>query len=85
MSALLGYFLVPKEWGGWPGWRWALLVGIVPAVYALVVRHGLPESVRFLESRGRLAEAERSVRLFEKGSSRDSTVPFDEAVALTPT
>ncbi|MDN8624418.1 MFS transporter [Corynebacterium kroppenstedtii] len=85
MSALLGYFLVPKEWGGWPGWRWALLVGIVPAVYALVVRHGLPESVRFLESWGRLAEAERSVRLFEKGSSRDSTVPFDEAVALTPT
>jgi len=85
MSALLGYFLVPKEWCGWPGWRWALLVGIVPAVYALVVRHGLPESVRFLESRGRLAEAERSVRLFEKGSSRNSTVPFDEAVALTPT
>ena len=29
MPALLGYFLVPKEWGGWPGWRWALLVGIV--------------------------------------------------------
>ncbi|MGL5248013.1 MAG: MFS transporter, partial [Brooklawnia sp.] len=52
MAALLGYFLVPRQIGGWPGWRWALLVGIVPAFYALVVRHGLPESVRFLESKG---------------------------------
>ena len=54
LAALLGYFLVPRSIGGWPGWRWALLVGIVPTAYALVVRHGLPESVRFLESVGRL-------------------------------
>ena len=84
VAALLGYFLVPKEPGGWPGWRWALLVGIVPAFYALVVRQGLPESVRFLESKGRLAEAERSVRLFEKHSNVVPDAEFEVAVTQTP-
>lgn len=84
MAALLGYFLVPRDIGGWPGWRWALLVGIVPALYALVVRHGLPESVRFLESKGRLAEAERSVREFETASGVEPPADFDRAVAETP-
>ncbi|MGI5952592.1 MAG: MFS transporter, partial [Brooklawnia sp.] len=85
MAALLGYFLVPKQIGGWPGWRWALLVGVVPAAYALVVRHGLPESVRFLESKGRSAEAEASVREFEKHSNAEPPADFDTAVANTPT
>ena len=62
MAALIGYFVVPT---GDDGWRWALAVGLVPAAYALVVRFGLPESVRFLESRGRHDEAERIVRDYE--------------------
>ena len=62
MAALLGYLLVPSSPDGW---RWALAVGIVPTLYALVVRFGLPESVRFLESEGRFDEAEASVRRFE--------------------
>jgi putative MFS transporter len=37
----------------------------VPALYAVVVRWGLPESVRFLELRGRFDEAEAAVRRFE--------------------
>ena len=84
IAALLGYFLVPRQIGGWPGWRWALLVGIVPAFYALVVRHGLPESVRFLESKGRLAEAERSVRQFESQSNVAPPAGFEVAVTETP-
>ncbi|MFN3338463.1 MAG: MFS transporter [Dietzia sp.] len=62
MAALIGYFVVPT---GDDGWRWALAVGLVPAAYALVIRFGLPESVRFLESRGRVDEAEQIVREFE--------------------
>ncbi|GAA2178704.1 MFS transporter [Brooklawnia cerclae] len=84
MAALLGYFLVPHSPAGWPGWRWALLVGVVPTLYALVVRHGLPESVRFLESKKRLAEAERSVREFERRSGVEPQVDFDIAVEQTP-
>ncbi|MFI7481748.1 MFS transporter [Kocuria sp. M1R5S2] len=63
LAALVGYFVVPSS----PeGWRWALVVGVVPAVYAVVVRRALPESVRFLESRGRTQEAESAVRAFER-------------------
>lgn len=62
MAALLGYFLIPASPNGW---RYALLVGLVPAAYALVIRFGLPESVRFLEGKGRVDEAEAAVRVFE--------------------
>ena len=62
LSALIGYVVVPRNDAGW---RWALALGAVPALYAVVVRRGLPESVRFLELRGRVAEAEVVVRRFE--------------------
>lgn len=62
MAAVIGYFVVPL---GDNGWRWALAIGLVPAAYALVIRFGLPESVRYLESKGRHAEAEDVVREFE--------------------
>ena len=65
MAALIGYLVVPTSDDGW---RWALAIGLVPAAYALVVRWGLPESVRFLESKGRFAEAEASVRTFEESA-----------------
>jgi putative MFS transporter len=62
LAALIGYFVIPLSEDGW---RWALALGAVPALYAAAVRFGLPESVRFLERRGRGAEAEASVRRFE--------------------
>ena len=63
LAALLAYLVIPASPDGW---RWALAVGIVPTLYAAVVRWRLPESVRFLESRGRVAEAEAAVRSFEQ-------------------
>jgi MFS transporter, putative metabolite:H+ symporter len=65
LAALVGYFVIPLSDDGW---RWALALGAVPAVYAVVVRFGLPESVRFLESRGRHDEAEATVRRFEQSA-----------------
>ncbi len=62
LAALIGYLVVPRSDAGW---RWALALGTVPAVYAAVVRRTLPESVRFLELRGRTEEAEAAVRRFE--------------------
>ncbi|MEX1080319.1 MAG: MFS transporter [Homoserinimonas sp.] len=61
-AAVIGYLVVPLSADGW---RWALLIGAVPAVYSVLVRFGLPESVRFLESRGRFTEAEATVQRFE--------------------
>ena len=84
LAALIGYFVVPHTFGAWPGWRWALLIGVVPTLYALVVRHGLPESVRFLESIGKTRAAEEAVRRFELGSGVTPTTSLDVAVEHTP-
>ena len=69
-SALIGYFVIPASEDGW---RWAFALGAIPAAYALVVRWGLPESARWLASRGRLAEAERVVSAFETAAELRGT------------
>lgn len=65
LAAVIGTVVVAA---GPAGWRWALALGMVPAAYAIVVRFGMPESVRYLESAGRHAEAERAVRSFEEAA-----------------
>ena len=65
LAALIGYFVVSASDDGW---RWALAVGAVPALYSAFIRFGLPESVRFLELRGREADAEIAVRRFESAA-----------------
>ena len=63
VAAMIGYVVIPNT-GDW-GWRWALAIGALPLLYAIVARAHVPESVRFLESQGREEEAERAVRWFE--------------------
>ncbi|WP_165003262.1 MFS transporter [Corynebacterium qintianiae] len=65
-AAVIGTFVVAHSE---TGWRWGLALGAVPALYAVVVRLGLPESVRFLESKGRHEEAEAVVQSFEVETS----------------
>src|SRR5687767_10421823 len=65
LAALIGYLVVPVSDSGW---RWAFALGAAPALYAVVVRWGLPESVRFLELLGRVEEAETAVRRFEQAA-----------------
>ena len=66
VAAAIGYFVIPST-GDW-GWRWALLIGALPLVYAIIMRVHIPESVRFLEAQGRDREAEDAVRYFERAS-----------------
>ncbi|MFD2341499.1 MFS transporter [Clavibacter tessellarius] len=80
-AALIGYLVIPASDDGW---RWALALGAVPAVWAVVVRLRLPESVRFLESRGRHAEAERVVRAMEAAAGRAPATGADHAAILAP-
>lgn len=68
-SALIGYLVVPLSDNGW---RFAFLIGAIPAVYAFVVRWGLPESPRWLASRGRLTEADRIVTEFEAAAAHSA-------------
>ncbi len=64
-SALIGYFVIPASADGW---RWAFVIGAVPAVYALIVRWRLPESPRWLDAQGRHAEAEAIVADMERSA-----------------
>jgi MFS transporter, putative metabolite:H+ symporter len=50
------------------GWRWAFVVGAVPALYAAYLRRALPESPRYLAERGAAAEADAVVRRVERAS-----------------
>ncbi|WP_239097717.1 MFS transporter [Kytococcus sedentarius] len=81
LAAAIGYFVVPDF-----GWRWALALGVVPALYAAVIRWGLPESPLWLASRGRTAEAERVVRRFEDAAPThtDPADPDDPAAPDAP-
>lgn len=54
VAYLVGYLINTH----WPSlWHITLAASLVPAVICLVVRHGLPESPRWLISKGRRAEA----------------------------
>ncbi|MDN3495923.1 MFS transporter [Planococcus sp. APC 4015] len=77
-AALIGFFVIP---GSDDGWRWAFAIGAVPAAYALIVRWGLPESARWLERRGRTADADAVVRSFEQSAGLPSP---DTALTATP-
>lgn len=56
LAALLGILVVPQY-----GWRALFALGVMPAVLLLFFRRNVPESVRFLLAKGRIAEAERTV------------------------
>jgi len=80
-AAVLGFFVVGASDAGW---RWAFALGAVPAVYAVVVRRGLPESVRFLERRGRTDEAEAAVRRFERSAGVDTPSSAEARTGVDP-
>ena len=60
-AGLIGVFVLPA-WG----WRGAFLVGAVPALYIAYIRRALPESPRYLASRGMMNEADAVVRQVER-------------------
>lgn len=76
-SAVIGTFVIGASDDGW---RWGLAIGMAPAIFSIVIRFGVPESVRYLESRGRLPEAERTVRSFEEAAGVPAPVDVPEVV-----
>jgi MFS transporter, putative metabolite:H+ symporter len=64
--ALVGVYVVP-HWG----WQWMFVIGAIPALIAIPMRAVLPESPRWLASRGRYDEADRALARLEAIAERD--------------
>ena len=60
-TAVLAFLIIP-----WLGWRSMFYVGAAPAILVLFLRRLLPESPRWLISKGRLEDADRVVSAIEQ-------------------
>ncbi|MEZ2127857.1 MULTISPECIES: MFS transporter [unclassified Sinorhizobium] len=78
-AGIVGYFIVPVY-----GWRAMFAVGLVPAVIMIPLRFLMPESPRWLASRGRFVEADAIVSAFEQSATnRGVNLPDPQPVANT--
>jgi putative MFS transporter len=68
-AGMVGFFLVPVY-----GWKAMFVVGLVPSVLTLPLRWLMPESPRWLASKGRIAEAETVVRQLENNATRHGAI-----------
>ena len=68
-AGMAGYFLVPVY-----GWKAMFIVGLVPSVLTIPLRWFMPESPRWLASKGRVAEAEAVVKLLEDSATRRGVI-----------
>jgi putative MFS transporter len=64
-AGLAGYFLVPVY-----GWRALFVVGLIPALLMIPLRMLMPESPRWLASRGKLDKADEVVTMLEQDAIR---------------
>ena len=79
MSAALAWVMITllgdALGGPTESWRWMLGILVLPSLMVLVYRRYLPESPRYLLSRGRVEEANRVLTLLDAGRLRDDGRP----------
>jgi putative MFS transporter len=80
--ALLAWRLVPIAPLGFDGWRWVMMIGAGGALVVWVIRSALPESPRWLASRGEIDRAAAIVADLEARVLREHGRPLDEPVPV---
>ena len=68
-AGMVGFFLVPVY-----GWKAMFVLGLIPSVLTIPLRWFMPESPRWLASKGRIAEADAVVKLLENSATRHGAV-----------
>ena len=68
-AGMVGFFLVPIY-----GWKAMFVVGLIPSILTIPLRWFMPESPRWLASKGRVAEADAVVKLLENDATRRGIV-----------
>ena len=81
-AALLARVLVPTHWL-MAGWRWVMVIGSAGALLAWYLRRNLPESPRWLESRGRTEEAVAILAGIERESAEEPAAGSVPAIATS--
>lgn len=76
-AGMAGFFLVPIF-----GWKAMFIVGLVPSVLTIPLRWFMPESPRWLASKGRFAEADAVVKLLENDATRHGAVLREPVISL---
>ncbi len=64
--AIVSVYVVP-HWG----WQWMFIIGAIPGLLAIPMRTVLPESPRWLASKGRYGEADNALTRIETIAARD--------------
>jgi putative MFS transporter len=75
-TSLLAYFVIPAF-----GWRPMFVVAGIGALVVWYLRKAMPESPRWLESKGRDREAEAILQSIEKEVAREHALPAPAAAA----
>jgi putative MFS transporter len=70
LAAIVALLIMPTF-----GWRAIFFAGVVPALLLFFVRLVLPESVRYLLSKNRIAEAEKTVAEIEAKAAEGKPLP----------
>jgi MFS transporter, putative metabolite:H+ symporter len=71
VAAVISYFIIPKF-----GWQVALLISAIPALYAIYLRMGLPDSPRFtaVKDKEKISAFQGIRNLFSKNYRRQTTM-----------
>jgi putative MFS transporter len=78
-GALIGAWVVPAF-----GWHWMFIVGAVPGLMTVILARVLPESPRWLASKGRAVEADRVLTRIEAAVSQNGALPLPPVPSDVP-